>query len=147
MCSYEGDNFVLDKQVVRAALKSFRALFSSHSPSASALSPSSSYLRLLLEPSEPPELSESSLQDPMMLILLLEWRAALLVREHSETAAEPDAGVDQRVSKAVTEAFIAAQVGKMITSLSLPASARSAHCIRALYMLVSLLYLGTSDTA
>ena len=71
----------------------------------------------------------------MTSILLLEWRAAVLVREHSQTVAEPDATVNQRVSKAVTEAFVAAQVGEIITSLSLSAS--SAHTVRTLYMLVS----------
>jgi hypothetical protein len=136
LCSYEGDNFVLDQQVVRAALKSFRSLVSTQSPSASTLSPSSYYLRLLLEPtSKPLDLSESSWQDPATSILLLEWRAALLVHEHSRTVAEPDASVNQRVSKAVTEAFIAAQVGEIINSLSLPAD--STPSVRALYILVS----------
>jgi len=135
--SYEGDNFVLDQQVVRAAVKSFRSLFSSQSPSASTLSSSSYYLRLLLEPStSPPDLSELTWQDPATSILLLEWRAALLVREYSQTAAEPDASVNQRVSKAATEAFIAAQVGQIIRSLSLPAC--SVDSVRALYILVSL---------
>lgn len=134
--SYEGDNFVLDQQVVRAALKSFRSLFSSQSPSASTLSPFSYYLRLLLEPSsQPPDLSESSWKDPATSILLLEWRAAFLVRAHSQTADEPDASVNQRVSKAVTEAFVASQVDKTIASLSLPA--RSAQPVHALYLLVS----------
>jgi acyl-CoA oxidase len=71
-----------------------------------------------------------------MSILLLEWRAALLVREHSRTVSEPDASVNQRVSKAVTEAFIAAQVGEIIDSLSLPANSTSS--VRELYLLVSL---------
>ncbi|KAG6812804.1 hypothetical protein H0H93_013675, partial [Arthromyces matolae] len=48
--TYEGDNFVLDQQVVRAALKSYNALISSPDPSQASkhLSPSSAYLRLLM---------------------------------------------------------------------------------------------------
>ncbi|RDB19273.1 Peroxisomal acyl-coenzyme A oxidase 1 [Hypsizygus marmoreus] len=120
---YEGDNFVLDQQVVRAALKSFSTLFSSKFPSASvsSLSRSSQYLRLLLRPAAP--LPESS------------WGwVALLVREHAQTADEPDAAVYQHVSKAVTEAFMAVQVGEINQTLtSLPV--HDAHVIRSLYTL------------
>ncbi|RDB17664.1 Peroxisomal acyl-coenzyme A oxidase 1 [Hypsizygus marmoreus] len=135
--TYEGDNFVLDQQVVRAALKSFGTLFSSNSPSTSvsSLSPSSQYLRLLLQPAAPlPSPTGDGWGDPAAAILLLEWRAALLVREHAQTADEPDASVYQRVSKAVTEAFVAVQVGEIIKTLtSLPA--HDAHVIRSLYTL------------
>jgi len=100
-CSrYEGDNFVLDQQVVRAALKSYRHLFSTKAPSTSSLSPSSYYLRLLLEPSNSPsELADSSWEDPATSILLLEWRAAAIVHELTQNLSDPDASVIQRVSK------------------------------------------------
>lgn len=118
--SYEGDNFVLDQQVVRSALKSYRNLFSSNLPSLSSLSPSSNYLRLLLAP---PALNASlSIQDfadPNTSVLLLELRAALIVQDHAKNVAtgDVDASANQRISKAVTEAFIAVQVAGMIKGL------------------------------
>ncbi|KAF5376636.1 hypothetical protein D9615_007859 [Tricholomella constricta] len=132
--TYEGDNFVLDQQVVRAALKSYKALFSlSPTPSASSLSPSSNYLRLLLPPSQPPQVTDSAWHDPAFAITLLEWRAAILVREHARTFADPDASVNQRVAKAVTEAFIAVQVGEIMKNLTLPAP--TGDVVRSLYTL------------
>ncbi|KNZ71905.1 Peroxisomal acyl-coenzyme A oxidase 1 [Termitomyces sp. J132] len=117
--TYEGDNFVLDQQVVRAALKSYTNLTTSANPSAVSLSPSTAYLRLLL--SKQPAASSPSLEswnDAQTSIALLEWRAALVVREHAKTKNQADASVNQRVAKAVTEAFVAAQVGKIIDGLS-----------------------------
>ncbi|KAF8064384.1 peroxisomal oxidase [Lyophyllum atratum] len=131
--TYEGDNFVLDQQVVRAALKSYKALFSSADPSAFSLSPSSRYLRLLLPSNQPPTVTDASWQDPAFAIDLLEWRAALLVQEHAQTFEISDASVNQRVSKAVTEAFIAVQVGEIIANLVLPAPTR--EVVRSLYTL------------
>lgn len=114
--SYEGDNFVLDQQVVRAAVKSHNNMLESRD--ASTLSPSTTYLRLLLGnatgPSLPPD---TSWQDPATAIHLLEWRAALLVREYAQNIDELDAFAGQRVAKAVTEAFVAARVGDTIKSL------------------------------
>ncbi|KAG6843086.1 hypothetical protein H0H87_008021, partial [Tephrocybe sp. NHM501043] len=114
--TYEGDNFVLDQQVVRAALKAHNILASSSSPNTQSLSPSSAYLRLLVSPNQtpPPTPSPASWLDPSTSIALLEWRAALLVQEHARTTAQLDASVYQRVAKAVTEAFVAVQVSKMI---------------------------------
>lgn len=134
--SYEGDNFVLDQQVVRAALKSFKAFFSSQTPSASSLSPSSYYLRLLIQPATPPpELTEVSWDDPSTAALLLEWRAALMVSEHAQTFTEPDANVNQRVSKAVTEAFIGSQVLDIMRNLSL--TGNDGQVVSSLYLLAS----------
>lgn len=116
--SYEGDNFVLDQQVVRAALKSYRNLFDSKNPSAINLSPSSSYLRLLLNlTSRPSVATDASWREGSTIILLLEWRAALIVNEYAQNAKAPDASVNQRVSKAVSEAFVATQVGEILKSL------------------------------
>ncbi|KAE9389428.1 acyl-CoA oxidase [Gymnopus androsaceus JB14] len=119
--TYEGENFVLDQQAVRAALKAFRVLFGPEGksqPSASViqnLPPSSDYL-------QPPILkdddsSSSSWYDSETLILLLEWRAALLVHELAQTLQDPDATIYQRVSKGTTEAFVARRVGEMISGL------------------------------
>ena len=114
--SYEGDNFVLDQQVVRAAVKSHNNMFESRDTS--TLSPSTAYLRLLLGNAAGPSLSpDTSWQDPVTAIHLLEWRAALLVREYAQNIDELDAFAGQRVAKAVTEAFVATRVGDIIKSL------------------------------
>ncbi|KAF8829694.1 hypothetical protein HHX47_DHR2000235 [Lentinula edodes] len=68
---------------------------------------------------EPPFLedgdgSKSSWNDFETLILLLEWRAALLVHEMAQTAHDPDATLFQRVSRGTTEAFVGRRVGEMI---------------------------------
>ncbi|KAG6877480.1 hypothetical protein C0993_006948 [Termitomyces sp. T159_Od127] len=122
--TYEGDNFVLDQQVVRAALKSYTRLTTAAKPSADSLSPSTAYLRLLLSKQPAPaSVSSAAWNDPATSIALLEWRAALLVREHAQTKGESDASANQRVSKAVTEAFVAAQVGSIINGLATDGSA------------------------
>jgi len=133
---YEGDNFVLDQQVVRAALKSYKMLFSAKHPSAAGLSPFSHYLRLLLNPTTRPqlELSDSPWEDPATLILLLEWRAAKIVQELAQNQLNTDASINQRVSKAVTEAFVVVQVGEMIGSLPLGPEERAV--VGDLYRLV-----------
>ena len=57
--------------------------------------------------------------DPNTSVLLLELRAALIVQDHAKNLAtgDVDASVNQRVSKAVTEAFISVQVVGMIKGL------------------------------
>ncbi|KAK7024780.1 acyl-coenzyme A oxidase [Favolaschia claudopus] len=142
--TYEGENFVLDGQVLRAALKAFRGLFTSKTPPAAkapSLSPTSQYLRLLLDKTLiPPELKPSSWNQPATAILLLEWRAALLVNECAQTVEAPDATLTQRVSRAVTEAFVAARVGEMIDGLPTTLKGKEAEAVRKVY----LLYLLTS---
>lgn len=118
---YEGDNFVLDQQVVRAALKTYRALLSAKTPSESNLSPSSNYLRLLFAPTaQPPQFSAVSWDDPATSILLLEWRAAVIVHECAQNQSALDASMNQRASRAITEAFVAVQVREMIKNVVLP---------------------------
>ncbi|KAJ7235654.1 peroxisomal oxidase [Mycena rebaudengoi] len=135
--TYEGENFVLDQQVLRAALKSFRALFASKpAPTAASLSPSSYYLRLLLDGKlVPPQLTAESWEQPETAILLLEWRAALIVHEIAQTIADPDASATQRVSKAVTEAFVAARVGEMVVALGTVLPQREGAIVKKLYTL------------
>ncbi|KAJ6543324.1 peroxisomal oxidase [Mycena sp. CBHHK59/15] len=140
--TYEGENFVLDQQVLRAVLNSFRGLFTSKpSPTSASLSPSSYYLRLLLDTKlVPPELNEASWEQPVTPILLLEWRAALLVHEIAQTIADPDATATQRVSRAVTEAFVAARVGEMIEALGAtlkPGEALAVKKLCTLYLLTT----------
>lgn len=131
----------MDQQVVRSALKSYRNLFSSNLPSISSLSPSSNYLRLLLTPS--PAINDSlSIQDfadPNTSILLLELRAALIVQDHVRNLAtgDVDASVNQRVSKAVTEAFVAVQVAEMMKGLEdVGIKGNDAVVIKKVYLLV-----------
>ncbi|KAJ7257516.1 peroxisomal oxidase [Mycena haematopus] len=135
--TYEGENFVLDGQVLRAALKAFRGLFASP-PASLSLSPTSNYLRLLLDRElVPPELNATSWTQPATSILLLEWRAALLVHESAQTLGESDATATQRVSRAVTEAFVAARVGEMIEALgtAFGTGTREAEVVRKVYLL------------
>lgn len=135
----------MDQQVVRSALKSYRNLFSSNLPSISSLSPSSNYLRLLLTP---PALNDSlSIQDfadPNTSILLLELRAALIVQDHAKNLAtgDIDASVNQRLSKAVTEAFIAVQVAGMMKGLEdVGIRGNDADVVKKVYLLVGHLSL------
>lgn len=125
---------MLDQQVVRAALKSYRRLLSSKAPSIDLLSPSSYYLRLLLTSERPPTLTASSWLDPGVTILLLEWRAALIVQNLAQNSNQPDASAYQRVSKATTEAFAAVQIGHMILGLNLRDKEKAA--VSGLYRLV-----------
>ncbi|KAG7088140.1 hypothetical protein E1B28_012162 [Marasmius oreades] len=157
--TYEGENYVLDQQVVRAALKAFTMLFKNAnsqrqktSELASSLPPSSAYLRLLLpEPDnsqpEPPILLEASWFDPSVLITLLEWRASLLVHEIAQTSHSPDATIYQRVSKASTEAFVAGRVGEMLALLrESEMSTKDQEVVRRLYILYLLTTIEASLT-
>ena len=127
---------MLDQQVVRAAVKSYRNAFAASSRSAVLLPPSSRYLRLLLDSSgTPPSVTDSSWSDPAVLVLLLEWRAALVVLDLVHHEANPDASATQRVSKAATEAFVAVQVGQMIQELQF--SDKEKSVVADLYRLVS----------
>lgn len=139
--TFEGDNFVLDGQVVRAAAKLCKAVLSSTSSVAELPLPSA-YLRLLFTTSEaPPQVTASTWHDVHSIVLLLEWRAALMVKNFTQTPADVDvdASVNQRLAKAVTEAFVAAQVGEMISNLAtLPSEdAKVVGCLYRLYLLTS----------
>lgn len=81
-------------------------------------------------------MSASAWDDPQTSILLLEWRAAHIVRARAEHADDPDASTDQRVSRAVSEAFIAAQVGEMLASS--PLKGDEARVVALLFKLVCL---------
>ncbi|KAG1844706.1 peroxisomal oxidase [Suillus subluteus] len=137
--TFEGDNFVLDGQVVRAATKLCKAVLSS-TTDVSKLLPSSAYLRLLSTTSKaPPQVTASTWHNVQSVVLLLEWRAALMVKNFTQTptSGDVDASVNQRLAKAVTEAFVAAQVGEMINNLAnLPSEdAKVVGCLYRLYLL------------
>jgi len=129
---------------VRAALKSISRFSSSPKPDASALSPSSAYLRLLLPGSGSPPTSPPTIAQwlaPETAVSLLEWRAALVVKELAKNVKEPDASVYQRVSKAVTEAFVGRQVGDTIASLGQALGAKEGEVVKKLLTLVRLIVL------
>ncbi|KAG7441254.1 peroxisomal oxidase [Guyanagaster necrorhizus] len=123
--TFEGENFVLDKQVVRAALKASK-------DDTSSLSPFSRYLRLLHPGKEFPV---PSWLDPTEVVLLLEWRAAVLVQDAAETDDDSDTSLTQRVSKAVAEAFVATQVLEMISTAQSSLRAEDALVLKGLFML------------
>jgi acyl-CoA oxidase len=131
----------LDQQVVRAALKSLKGL-----SSADKLTPSSLYLRLLLPGSQLASVSptEEEWRDPLTAINLLEWRAALLVKELGSNLKDPDASVVQRVSKAITEAFVARQVGEMIKQCASKSTGTGTQRTSDVLVQVFLLYLLTT---
>jgi len=115
--SYEGDNFVLDQQVVRGSLKAYRNFFSSAPPSIGSLSPFFSCLRHLVDPSPTFSIPEYDWRIPGISIYLLELRAALVVRNYADNSGNSDTAVNQGVANAVTEAFVAMQVGNVIQGL------------------------------
>ncbi|KAI0758856.1 acyl-CoA oxidase [Fomes fomentarius] len=133
--TYEGDNFVLDQQVVRAALKAFEALVVKKTRSTSDLTPSTSYLRHLAGPPPINPSSPLAWDDPQTSITVLEQRAARVVQERADRLSDPDASMDQRVSRAVTDAFVAGQVGKIIDALGADLGKKDAAILRKLYTL------------
>jgi acyl-CoA oxidase len=133
--SYEGDNFVLDGQVVRAALKSYGLLTSTPDR---PLGLHSNYLRLNGSQLSRPVISTAMWQDHAAIIHLLEWRAALAVQSAAQNLDHPDAGINRRLSKAITEAFVATQVGDMVSNLN-QLSQNEASALGNLYLLYLLI--------
>lgn len=113
---FEGDNFVLDQQVVRAAMKAY------NQPSSDTYSSFNTYIRLLHGEKVNilgTEFEAPDWTDSQVVINILEWRAARAVQAHavSQKSDTTDAGSNQRVSRAVSEAYVAAQVGEMRYSM------------------------------
>ena len=135
MClkSFEGDNYVLDQQVVRAALKAYRQLESSPS-----LTPFMDFLRLIRHRGSLPNLL-SGWSNWKTAILVLEWRAAKIVedRVEAEERRVVDASSDQRVARAVTECYVAKQVASFIDDLPANFSNTSVGVLKSLFTLVS----------
>ena len=133
--TFEGDNFVLDHQVVRSATKAYsRAQIDTQA----SLSPSTAYLRLLK--TAPPIFAEDKdWFDAKRLAILLEMRAARVVEARARSGDDAtDPGAAARVSNAVAAAFVGTQVAGMIDALSannLGTEEQSA--ITRLYTLVS----------
>ncbi|KAL4243883.1 Acyl-coenzyme A oxidase [Abortiporus biennis] len=113
--TYEGDNYLLDQQVVRAAVKAYHAFTNSASSATVQLTPSTNYLRTLVF-----HTSETSFDwnDSKDVVRLLQTRAAKVVQQYARQSENLDASADQRVSRAVTDAFVAQQVQTFISALS-----------------------------
>ncbi|KAL5478962.1 hypothetical protein ACEPAI_2249 [Sanghuangporus weigelae] len=129
--TYEGDNFVLDQQVVRAALKAYN-----QSQSSTYLSTFSPFLRLLKGKGS--KLFESpNWADWRVVVEVLEWRAARSVESYAKAleSGQLDASADQRLSRTVTEAYVATQVADMIQTLNRAGLGDNAAIIRSLLTL------------
>ncbi|KAI9058687.1 peroxisomal oxidase [Trametes sanguinea] len=135
--TYEGDNYVLDQQVVRAALKAFEALVVRKTRAVSDLTPSTTYLRHLVGRDAASSLAPTagSWDDPTTAIVILEKRAAAMVAERARHLDQPDAGSDRRVARAVTDAFVAVQVGEIMNSLGDIVGRSEATVLQKLYLL------------
>ncbi len=127
---------MLDQQVVRAALKAFDAVVTKKTRGVHELTPSTAYLRHLVSSKSSPSTPSLKWHDPQSVVSLLEKRAAATVQERAKHLHDPDASVDQRVSRAVTDAFVAAQVGDFVKSLEETVGGKEAVVLRKLYNLV-----------
>ncbi|THH33351.1 hypothetical protein EUX98_g807 [Antrodiella citrinella] len=150
--TYEGDNFVLDQQVSRAAVKAFQAFASVSTPSTNStppLTPSNFYLRTLSSsnhdgtslPSRHTLIDSAS---PKTLVDVLEKRAACVVRQHVATLHDSDASIEQRVARAVMDAFVARQALEILEGAE---SALGPEEVAALTNLLTLYLLTTIETA
>jgi acyl-CoA oxidase len=135
--TFEGDNYVLDQQVVRSALK---ALDNLNNPSAEKTeSPSSQYLAVLKSGSKKPSVQDSQkawLRSDLA-VSLLQWRAALIVQDRAQSTGQLDASVEARVSRAVAEAFVANQIAGILKVLPAYMDDVSCKAVHNLYLLVS----------
>nr|VWP01133.1 60 kDa chaperonin (GroEL protein) (Protein Cpn60) [Ganoderma boninense] len=116
--TFEGDNFVLDAQVVRAALKAFARVTDRARAVSVELAPNEAYLR---------QLSDGG------------WgkggRGEGSQMEQPAEGGRALGAARGRVSRAVTDAFVAAQVGDIIDGLDVSISGKEAAVLRKLYTL------------
>ncbi|BGP34663.1 hypothetical protein JCM10296v2_006485 [Rhodotorula toruloides] len=124
--TYEGDNYILNLQVARAALKSFKAFVGSASSNpqdaVKNLTASSAYLASLAPPPKLPLSAPTSFkdwQDLALLQRLLDLRAALTVGRLASLLASGRKFGEMswecvQVSEAVVEAFLA---GRMVEAI------------------------------
>lgn len=135
MVRYEGDNFVLDLQIVRGALKAYRSLqtFGFSAEAVARLPPSASYLQFVAAESSQP--IEPDWANPNQVVNLLERRAAAMVQNRVDER-NIDASMDNRVSKAVIDAYLAVRVSTLIEDAQRVLPARDAVVVFKLYVLV-----------
>ncbi|TFK48180.1 acyl-CoA oxidase [Heliocybe sulcata] len=136
LVTVEGDNYVLDKQVVRSAIKAVKQLGSDGRD----LPISLRYLSVLSS-GVPPSIDATSWQDIHVVVLLLKWRAARLVQNlvsHSDKDAKYDASAEQRVAAAIAEAIVADRVAEMDMGIRLREKEKCAlRNLLLLYLLVT----------
>lgn len=104
--TYEGDNFILNLQVCRGALKTYSTL-----SAATTLSPSSAYFSALSTPFSPLSTSPASWFDHDLLLQLVSLRAALHVKRLERLLKSGKAFGDLSweavgASRAIVEAFL-----------------------------------------
>lgn len=128
----EGDNYVLDKQVFRAALKAFERRDNGDR------SVSAEYLRVVAG-AKTPQMTPASWESFEALVLLLQWRAAKVVEDRAKRGdLDEDASADQRVATAVAEAIVAAQLGAIGSALQLkPREREIMRDLLRLYLLIT----------
>lgn len=130
---YEGDNFVLDGQVARLAVKAYRL---EPWTSARALGTFFGFIHLLKDTVSRPSVDMTMWEDPEAVIHLLEWRAALMLRDFVQTMDELDSSATQRLARAITDAFISVKIRDFVSGLrELPPG--ECNAVRGLYHLVS----------
>lgn len=125
--------------MVRAAVKAYKRYASALNPDPSTLSPSTSYLRLLGTALRD-DVTFGAWADPHTSIHLLELRAVWMVHNYAKHEDAPDASAPQRVSRAVSDAFVAAQVEMFIHELPSQMPDKDARVIKGLLTLVSVIY-------
>lgn len=121
----------MDQQVVRSALKALQRFQTNED--VKLLSPSSQYLRLLTLNDHLP----ISWSDHERSIILLERRAALMVRAHASRDISKDCNSSQRVSRAVGDAFVGARIRDMLSGLENRCQGREKLVVETLLLLVS----------
>ncbi|KZT21336.1 acyl-CoA oxidase [Neolentinus lepideus HHB14362 ss-1] len=135
LVTVEGDNYILDKQVVRPAVRAFKQLGrDSH-----ALPLSAQYLQVF--GGSPLIIDATSWQNIHTVALVLQWRATRMVQDlasHSDDDSRFDSNAEQRVASAISEAIVADRVVAMEKGIGLPDKERSAvQSLLLLYLLVT----------
>ena len=117
--TYEGDNYVLDGQVVRAAVKAYNSVVKNGSTKGGFGVPFTAQYLTRLETTRHFPLQDCDWMDPMVGLEVLEWRAALMVQSFADSMAKEvlDSGGEHRLSFAVTDAFIVRKVTDIMSEL------------------------------
>lgn len=130
--------------MARAAIKAYNA-FRSKPGSGSALSPSTRYLRSLSDAQS--TVSPAPWTNTKALVSLLERRAAHVVQHLAQHVENPDAGANQRVSRAVTEAFVAAETSNSVDTIQALLAKTESDPLVDLLILVSHEWWSVNDLA
>ena len=129
---------MLDGQVVRAAVKAYKNHLSTTTTTTPepTVSPFTRFLRRASEDRGAASSPSPVWHDPHAIVALLERRALCVVRSYVAHESDPDASAANRVARAVTEAFVAAQVEGFVRSLPSQLPGQEAHVVCDLLLLV-----------